>query len=148
LIADLRVWGKEIKIMDFFKGKAYTPNKKTILIVDDEEDFCHFVKLNLEQTGSFEVLTASNGQDGIKIAERYQPDLILLDIIMPQMTGTQVAEVLRGNKATKDIPIIFVTAIVKRGEVGSKDYQFGGNYFVFKPVKLDELLSEINAKLV
>jgi CheY-like chemotaxis protein len=132
--------------MDFFKSKPPV-TKKTILIIDDEEDFCHFVKLNLEQTGNFEVLTASNGPDGINLANRYLPDLILLDIIMPTMTGTQVAESIRNNKATKDIPIIFVTAIVKRGEVGARDYQFGGNYFVFKPVKLDELLTEIGSKL-
>ena len=132
--------------MDFFKSK--TPvSKKTILIVDDEEDFCHFVKLNLEQTGNFDVLTAFNGADGISMAQRYQPDLILLDIIMPNMTGTQVAEALRNDKITKDIPIIFVTAIVKRGEVGSMDYQFGGNYFIFKPVKLNELLVEIENRL-
>ena len=132
--------------MDFFKSK--TPvSKKTILIVDDEEDFCHFVKLNLEQTGKFEVLTAFNGPDGISMAQRHQPDLILLDIIMPNMTGTQVAEALRNDKVTKNIPIIFVTAIVKRGEVGGMDYQFGGNYFIFKPVKLDELIHEIGNKL-
>ncbi|MDP2839050.1 MAG: response regulator, partial [Syntrophales bacterium] len=105
--------------MDFFKSKP-SVTKKTILIIDDEEDFCHFVKLNLEQTGNFEVLTAYNGADGISMAKRYQPDLILLDIIMPTMTGTQVAESLRNDKSTKDIPIIFVTAIVKRGEVGAK----------------------------
>jgi CheY-like chemotaxis protein len=105
--------------MDFFKNKPLV-TKKTILIIDDEEDFCHFVKLNLEQTGNFEVLTANNGQDGINLANRYLPDLILLDIIMPNMTGTQVAESIRNNKATKDIPIIFVTAIVKRGEVGAR----------------------------
>jgi len=132
--------------MDFFKSKPGV-TKKTILIIDDEEDFCHFVKLNLEQTGNFEVLTANNGADGINMAQRYQPDLVLLDIIMPTMTGTQVAESLRNDKATKDIPIIFVTAIVKRGEVGARDYQFGGNYFVFKPVKLDELIKEIGAKI-
>jgi CheY-like chemotaxis protein len=132
--------------MDFFKSKP-SVTKKTILIIDDEEDFCHFVKLNLEQTGNFEVLTANNGQDGINLANRYLPDLILLDIIMPNMTGTQVAESIRNDKATKDIPIIFLTAIVKRGEVGARDYQFGGNYFIFKPVKLDELISEIGLKL-
>lgn len=132
--------------MDFFKSKPIV-TKKTILIIDDEEDFCHFVKLNLEETGKFEVLTAVNGADGISMANRYQPDLILLDIIMPTMTGTQVAESLRNDKATKDIPIIFVTAIVKRGEVGARDYQFGGNYFVFKPVKLDELINEIGTML-
>ena len=81
--------------MDFFKSK--TPvSKKTILIVDDEEDFCHFVKLNLEQTGNFDVLTAFNGADGISMAQRYQPDLILLDIIMPNMTGTQVLTMQTG----------------------------------------------------
>ena len=132
--------------MDFFKNKTAV-SKKTILIIDDEDDFCHFVKLNLEQTGQFEVLTANNGQDGINLAKRYLPDLVLLDIIMPTLSGTQVAETLRSDKATKDIPIIFVTAIVKRGEVGARDYQFGGNYFVFKPVKLDELVSEIESKL-
>jgi CheY-like chemotaxis protein len=132
--------------MDLFKTKT-SVSKKTILIIDDEEDFCYFVKLNLEQTGNFEVLTANNGTDGINIAKRYQPDLVLLDIIMPNMTGTQVAESLRADKATKDIPIIFVTAIVKRGEVGARDYQFGGNYFIFKPVKLDELIKEIGTKL-
>jgi len=132
--------------MDLFKSKG-TVSKKTILIIDDEEDFCYFVKLNLEQTGEFEVLTAYNGTDGINMAKRHLPDLILLDIIMPNMTGTQVAESLRADKVTKDIPIIFVTAIVKRGEVGARDYQFGGNYFIFKPVKLDELLQEIGAKL-
>jgi len=132
--------------MDLFKSKG-TVSKKTILIIDDEEDFCYFVKLNLEQTGEFEVLTAYNGTDGINMAKRHLPDLILLDIIMPNMTGTQVAESLRADKVTKDIPIIFVTAIVKRGEVGARDYQFGGNYFIFKPVKLDELLQAIGDKL-
>jgi CheY-like chemotaxis protein len=121
--------------------------KRTILIIDDEEDFCHFVKLNLEETGDFKVITAANGPDGIDMVKQHKPDLILLDIIMPDMTGTQVAEELRSNKATKDIPIIFVTAIVKRGEVGSREYQFGGNYFIFKPVKLDELIREIGSKL-
>ena len=72
-------------MIDFFKGKP-SVSKKTILIIDDEEDFCHFIKLNLEQTGKFEVVTASNGPDGISLANRYQPDLILLDIIMPNMT--------------------------------------------------------------
>ena len=132
--------------MDFFK-KLVPVTKKTILIIDDEEDFCHFVKLNLEETKHFEVLTAYNGPDGIDLAIRYQPDLILLDIIMPNMTGTEVAEALRNNKATKDIPIIFLTAIVKRGEVGATEYQFGGNFFIFKPVKLDELIHEIGAKI-
>ena len=132
--------------MDLFKTRS-SKVKKTILIVDDEEDFCFFVKLNLEQTGKFDVLTATSGAEGIKMAIKYQPDLILLDIIMPNMPGTQVAEELLNHKATKDIPIIFVTAIVKRGEVGPRDDKIGGRYFIFKPVKLDELVSEIGIRL-
>ena len=132
--------------MDIFKTRS-SAIKKTILIVDDEEDFCFFVKLNLEQTGKFDVLTATSGADGIQMAIKYQPDLILLDIIMPNMPGTQVAEELLNHKATKAITIIFVTAIVKRGEVGPRDDKIGGRYFIFKPVKLDELVSEIGTRL-
>ena len=132
--------------MDLFKTRS-SEVKKTILIVDDEEDFCFFVKLNLEKTRKFDVLTATSGAEGIQMAIKYQPDLILLDIIMPNMPGTQVAEELLNNKATKAIPIIFVTAIVKRGEVGPRDDKIGGRYFIFKPVKLDELVSEIGTRL-
>jgi CheY-like chemotaxis protein len=81
------------------------------------------------------------------MAIKHQPDLILLDIIMPMMPGTKVAEELLNHKATKDIPIIFVTAIVKRGELGPRDDKIGGRYFIFKPVKLDELLIEIENRL-
>jgi two-component system sensor histidine kinase/response regulator len=121
--------------------------KKKILIVDDEEDFCYFVKLNLEKTGHLEVLTAYDGPEGIEMAIRCHPDLILLDIIMPKMMGTEVAEVLRSNKNTKNIPILFVTAILKRDEVGRKGGKFGGNIFLFKPVNLDELIHEIGGMI-
>ena len=132
--------------MDFSKKQVPVTTKK-ILIVDDEEDFCYFVKLNLEATKHFEVLTAYDGPEGIEMAIRCHPDLILLDIIMPKMMGTEVAEALRSNKATKDIPILFVTAILKREEVGGKGGKFGGNIFLFKPVKLDELIHEIGARI-
>ena len=133
--------------MDFFKTQVPVTIKK-ILIVDDEEDFCYFIKLNLEETKHFEVLTAYSGPEGIDMAIRYHPDMILLDIIMPKMMGTEVAEALRNNKATKDIPILFVTAILKRDEVGAKGQKkIGGNIFLCKPVKLDELIHEIGAMI-
>jgi len=132
--------------MDFFK-KQVPVTKKKILIVDDEEDFCYFVKLNLEETEHYEVLTANDGPGGIAMAIRHHPDMILLDIIMPKMMGTEVAEVLRSHKATMDIPILFVTAILKREEAGGKGRKFGGNIFLFKPVKLDELIHEIGTMI-
>ena len=132
--------------MDLFKSKP-SAAKKTILVVDDEEDFCYFVKLNLEETGQYEVITATSGAEGIKKAINYQPDMILLDIIMPNMTGTQVAEELLNNKSTKEIPIIFVTAIVKRSEVGHRDEKIGGRLFMFKPVRFEDLIAEISSQL-
>jgi CheY-like chemotaxis protein len=132
--------------MDFFK-KQDPVTKKKILIVDDEEDFCYFVKLNLEETEQYDVLTANDGPGGIEMAIRHHPDMILLDIIMPKMMGTEVAEVLRSHKATRDIPILFVTAILKREEAGGKGRKFGGNIFLFKPVKLDELIHEIGTMI-
>jgi CheY-like chemotaxis protein len=132
--------------MDLFKSRP-SAAKKTVLIIDDEEDFCYFVKLNLEETGQYEVITATSGAEGIKKAIHHQPDIILLDIIMPVMTGTQVAEELLNNKSTKSIPIIFVTAIAKRSEVSRKDEKIGGRLFMFKPVKFDDLIAEISSQL-
>ena len=132
--------------MELFKSKP-SISKKTILVIDDEEDFCYFVKLNLEETGNYEVMTATSGAEGIKKAINYQPDIILLDIIMPNMTGTQVAEELLNNKSTKNIPIIFVTAIAKRSEVGRRDEKIWGRLFMFKPVRFDDLMTEIDSQL-
>lgn len=133
-------------MIDLFKSKS-SAAKKTVLIVDDEEDFCYMVKLNLEETGNYEVITATSGAEGLRKALAHQPDIILLDIIMPNMTGTQVAEELLNNKTTKNIPIIFVTAIAKRSELGHKDERIGGRLFMFKPVRFEDLISEISAQL-
>ncbi|OQX87156.1 MAG: hypothetical protein B6D55_04195 [Candidatus Omnitrophica bacterium 4484_70.2] len=64
---------------------------RKILLVDDEENFCYFVKRNLELTGEFKVFTANNGEEGLEIARKERPDLILLDIFMPGMSGSEVA---------------------------------------------------------
>ncbi len=63
---------------------------KKILVIDDEEDFCYFVKQNLEAISNYKVITASKGKKGIQIARKEKPDLILLDIMMPGMDGFEV----------------------------------------------------------
>ncbi|HYA15663.1 MAG TPA: response regulator [Syntrophales bacterium] len=118
--------------------------KKKILLVDDEEDFCFFVKLNLEQTGKYEVLTATSGSSGLIMASQELPDLVLLDIIMPEMNGGQVAELLLDNPKTKDIPVIFITAIASRSEVQSQEGVIGGRRFIAKPVTPIELIAKID----
>ncbi|MDD5691654.1 MAG: response regulator [Candidatus Omnitrophica bacterium] len=95
-------------------------DKKRILIIDDEEEFCNLVKKNIDRTGEFEVTIATNGEDGIKIARNIKPDLILLDIVMPDMDGSDVASLIKNDQSIKDTPIVFLTAIVREEEASSQ----------------------------
>ncbi|GAI25245.1 unnamed protein product [marine sediment metagenome] len=83
---------------------------KRILIIDDEEDFCFFVKENLEAISNYEIITANKGKKGIQIARKEKPDLILLDITMPGIDGFEVLKRLKGNEKTQNIPVIMFTA--------------------------------------
>ncbi len=115
---------------------------KKILLIDDEEDFCHFVKLNLERSGRFKVFTATRGSDGIRIIGDVKPDLILLDIVMQDMDGGEVAYNLKNSDNTKDIPIIFITAILRPAE---EDKLRGKHHFLAKPITPDKLIKKIDA---
>ena len=117
---------------------------KKILIIDDEEDFCRALKKSLEMKSSFQVLTATRGKEGMRLAKTQQPDLILLDIMMPDMAGTEVAEKLSDDPATASIPIIFVTAIIQQNELKNSDGVAGGQTIIAKPVILDTLIKIIN----
>ncbi|MEN6464894.1 MAG: response regulator [Syntrophaceae bacterium] len=125
------------------KARSET-EKKTIVMIDDEEDFCHFVKLNLEKNGRFKVYTATRGSDGISIIGQVKPDLILLDIVMQDMDGGEVAFNLKKSGDTKDIPIIFITAILQPAE---EDKLRGKHHFLSKPITPDRLIKKINTIL-
>jgi DNA-binding response OmpR family regulator len=118
---------------------------KKILIIDDEENFCRALKKALEMRSTFPVLTATRGDEGIRLAKIHKPDVILLDIMMPGMAGTHVAEELSEDPATRSIPIIFVTAIVKEEELKESGGIIGGRSFIAKPIMIDELIKKINA---
>lgn len=122
---------------------------KRILLIDDEEDFCFFVRLHLERTGKYQVQTAYNGIDGIKKANTEKPDLILLDIVMPDLTGDEVAMKLMEIPGTEDIPIVFLTALASqiKEEKSSPLQQIGGRYFIAKPVNRDGLVQAIDCML-
>jgi DNA-binding response OmpR family regulator len=120
-----------------------SPAKK-ILLIDDEADFCRALKKGLEMKGNFSVLTATGADEGILLAKIQKPDVILLDIMMPDKAGTAVAEELLADPATSSIPIIFVTAIVKENEIKKRDGLVGGHVFMAKPVIIDELIGKIN----
>jgi len=93
------------------------------------------------------VTTANSGTEGLKLAKVARPDLILLDVMMPDMSGAEVAEELKLDARTKNIPIIFVTALVQKDEVDKEAGQMGGREFIARPVSRDELISRIEAML-
>jgi CheY-like chemotaxis protein len=119
-------------------------NKKKILLVDDEEDFCFFVKGNLENTGEFDVLATTSGKEGIKLVRGEKPDLILLDINMPEMSGGEVAQILSDRPESKEIPIVFLTALVTKDEVENESMtNIGGYNYIAKPITTKELVAII-----
>ncbi|MGD0281151.1 MAG: response regulator [Dissulfurispiraceae bacterium] len=122
-------------------------DKTKILMIDDEEDFSYAVRLNLEKTGKFTVVTALKGEEGIKLAKSEKPDLILLDLIMPGMDGGQVAAQLLDSDSTKKIPIIFLTALAQKEQVEACDGKIGGRDYIAKPVAPDELIARIESVL-
>ena len=118
---------------------------KKVLIIDDEEDFCFFVRENLINTGMFDVFVATNGRYGIKLARQEKPDIILLDLMMPDLTGEEVADELKDYAATAQIPIIFVTALATQTDTGQAGLQKSGSaYYLSKPVRTRQLVGAIN----
>jgi CheY-like chemotaxis protein len=118
--------------------------RKKLLIIDDEDDFCFFLKANLENTGEFDVLTTNSGKEGIEFARGEKPDLILLDINMPEMSGGDVAQILSDRPETKAIPLVFLTALVTKGDLGNEDMgKIGGYNYIAKPIATKELLDVI-----
>ncbi len=119
--------------------------KSKILVIDDEADFCEFVKWSLEKTGRFEVLTSTDGPSGITQAEAERPELILLDIRMPQMSGSEVADQLLHREDTRDIPIAFITGLLNKDEVKRRSGYIHGFPFITKPITRNELIEQIDS---
>ncbi len=85
--------------------------KARILIIDDEEDICMFSKSALEKTGKYEVTFSTRAREGIDLARSHRPDLILLDMRMPEMDGAEAARCLSEDTATSSIPVVFLSAV-------------------------------------
>lgn len=117
-----------------------------ILIIDDESGFTRLMKLTLEQAGGYEVFEENDGALAWETARRVQPDLILLDIVMPKMDGGDVAARIRKDSELAHIPIVFLSAIVSdKDEIPGG--LIGGFPFLSKPVSLDALIQCIRENL-
>lgn len=132
-------------------------NKARVLVIDDEEDIRNFSKSILERTGRYEVQVAAAAIEGIDLAKNRRPDLILLDVLMPDKDGISVAKSLSEDLSTQNIPIIFLTAVampmaflaslVQSDSTKEASGKLGGFYFIQKPVAADELVSRLDAVL-
>lgn len=116
-----------------------------ILLVDDDPDILEFIEYNLQKEG-FEVATANNGLDAVKMAQLMQPDLILLDVMMPELDGVETCSRIREIESLKHTRVAFLTA---RGEDYSQiaGFEAGGDDYILKPVKPRVLVSRIKALL-
>jgi DNA-binding response OmpR family regulator len=121
--------------------RTMNDNKKRILVVDDEPSITRLLKLNLEQTGDYEVTTENVSKAAMGTAEEFRPDLILLDVMMPDRDGGDLALAFETSPTTKGVQIVFLTAAVTRDEVSKRDGMFGGYRFLAKPVDLREVLA-------
>lgn len=117
--------------------------KTRVLLVDDEESFTRLLKLNLERTGKYEVRVENWGGAAIVAAREFKPDVVLLDVIMPQMFGGDVANQFKSDDELKDIPIVFLSASVKPQRVKEHDGIICGYPFIAKPASLESVIEGI-----
>ena len=119
---------------------------KKILIIDDEADICNFSKKVLERTGKFQATVTQDSVAGINIARSEKPDLILLDINMPQLDGGEVAQQLSDSPLTSSIPIVFITALLTKEDLDPEG-RVNKHFFLPKPISPNELIDKIEAIL-
>ena len=122
-------------------------SKHRILIVDDEAIFARLLKLNLERTGQYEVATEERGRQALGTAQAFHPDLILLDVIMPDLNGKEVAKQLEATPELRNVPVVFVTAAVSRDDLLEDPQPLGRHTCLAKPVRLEEVVTCIEEHL-
>lgn len=121
-------------------------SSKRILFIDDEDDIKTLAQFCLELEANWEMIGASNGKEGIEIAEKEKPDAILLDAMMPDLDGIETLAKLRANPETKDIPTIFITAKAQASD-RRRFYSAGAKGVINKPFNSLTLASQISGFL-
>ena len=120
--------------------------KASILVIDNSSDFTHAAKIALEKTGRYLVAEENDSRKAHQTARNFQPDLILLDIAMPEADGGEVAAWIQSDPALHRVPIVFLTALVTIAEARS-GLRIQGHSFLAKPIRLPELIKGIEENL-
>lgn len=116
-----------------------------ILLIDDEDDILEFVKYNLERDG-YEVFTASNGADGLQVALKVKPHLILLDMMMPILDGIETCKAIRRSPSLSNVMVVFLSAVGNE-DTQLQGYDAGADDYINKPIKMNILRSRVQAIL-
>jgi CheY-like chemotaxis protein len=117
-----------------------------ILIAEDERDIRELVTISLRGLGGFDVTQAANGLEAVERARAERPDLILMDVRMPKMTGYEACRQLKESAETRDIPIVFLSAKGQESEI-QKGLTAGAVQYILKPFAPDELVREVRSLL-
>jgi len=112
---------------------------KRILVIDDEASITRTMKANLERSGTYSVCAENHAERALETARHFRPDLIFLDVMMPQIDGGHLAAQIGSDRDCKGIPIIFLTAIVSEKETTAHGKMIGGHFFLPKPASLASL---------
>ncbi len=120
-----------------------TTSKKRVLIVDDEPGFTRLLKLNFHHTGRYTAEVVNDARAAVEVAERFTPDIILLDVMMPGMDGGEVASRIHALPNLQNTPILFLTAAIKRQELAAHEGLCGGIPFMAKPVEFQDVVEHI-----
>ena len=121
--------------------------KKRILVVDNEPAMTRLIRVILEKTGRYEVRTENLGRRVIEAAREFRPDLILLDVMMPGMLGSEIAALLEADPELRAIKFVFLTSMVSKEEALRSNSQVGGHVFVAKPISPDDLCKAVEEYL-
>ncbi|SRR6266536_1503503 len=122
-------------------------SKKRILVVDDERSITRLLRLNLEQTGNYEVREENSGARVLKSARDFKPDLILLDVMMPDVDGGDVAAGLKQDPDLRKTPVVFLTAAVRKEELDASGGRIGGRSYIAKPIDVKGVIGVIEKTL-
>jgi CheY-like chemotaxis protein len=120
--------------------------KRRVMVVDDEEDFTMMLKMNLEQTGQYEVLALSSAKDIVSKVKDFKPDIILLDLLMPEVGGIEACQMLNEDPVGNRVPIIALSALDKDADK-LKAYKVGIVDYLTKPAQTETIVKTIEKAL-
>lgn len=118
-------------------------SKTRVLIVDDDVNLSRLSAMILENSGAYEVLTEKDSRRALAVARQFRPEIMLLDVDMPEKSGGDVAGEASADPELRNVPVLFITGLLSKAEAGNNEVDCGGMMFLAKPVAPEILLSAV-----